>query len=126
MNSKFFIKYFLAIVVVFVIHISTLYFLKKPIFDNLIILSYVVNFLLAIIVLVIVEKTMNSKSAQSGFVFMAGSALKFLVFFLVFYPTYKADGEMKTIEFTTFFIPYAICLIIDVLHLSKQLNNQTS
>jgi len=126
MNIKFFIKYFLAIVSVFVIHISTLYFLKKPIFDNLIILSYVVNFLLAIIVLVIVEKTMNSKSAQSGFVFMAGSALKFLVFFLVFYPTYKEDGAMKTIEFTTFFIPYALCLIIDVFYLSKQLNNQTS
>ena len=126
MNIKFFIKYFLTIVAVFVIHISTLSFLKKPIFDHLIILSYVINFLLAIIVLVIVEKTMKSKSAQSGFVFMAGSALKFLVFFLVFYPTYKEDGEMKVVEFTAFFIPYAICLIIDVLHLSKQLNNQTS
>jgi len=84
----------------------------------------VVNYLLAAVVLIVVEKTLSKNSAQAGFVFMAGSALKFLVFFLVFYPIYKADDEMQAVEFTAFFIPYAVCLITEVIYLSKQLNNQ--
>ena len=55
---------------------------------------------------------------------MAGSGLKFLLFFLLFYPSYKADGNMSTLEFISFFIPYAICLILEVSYLSKELNNQ--
>ena len=118
-------KLFLTLVLVFSIHIATLYFLDIPLFENMIIQSYVINFVLAVIVLLVIEKTMQKQSAQAGFIFMAGSGLKFLVFFLVFYPSYQADGEMKTIEFITFFIPYALCLIADVIYLSKQLNNQT-
>jgi F0F1-type ATP synthase assembly protein I len=81
---------------------------------------------LAVVIFLVVEKTLNKNSAQAGFVFMAGSALKFLIFFLVFYPTYKEDDNMKTIEFIAFFIPYSICLITEVIYLSKQLNNQST
>jgi len=108
----------------FGIHLLTLHFTENDLFNNHIILSYIVNYFLAIIVLLAVERTLNKNSAQAGFVFMAGSGLKFLVFFLVFYPIYNADGKMQTIEFTAFFIPYAICLITEVVYLSKQLNNQ--
>ncbi len=118
-------KLFLTLVLLFSIHITTLYFLDIPLFENLIIQSYIINFVLAVVVLLVIEKTMQKKSSQAGFIFMAGSGLKFLVFFIVFYPSYRADGVMKTIEFITFFIPYALCLIADVIYLSKQLNNQT-
>ena len=64
--------------------------------------------------------------SQAGFIFMAGSGLKFLFFFLLFYPEYNSDGEMQTIEFVTFFVPYAVCLILEVIYLSKQLNNQSA
>ena len=120
------VKLFFALIVVLSIHLAALHFLKKPLFENMIVMSYVINFILAAIVLMVIEKIMHKKSAQAGFSFMAGSGLKFLVFFIVFYPSYRADGKMQTIEFTTFFIPYALCLITDVLYLSKQLNNQTS
>lgn len=120
------LKLFLTLILVFALHLATLHFLNKPLFENLIVLSYVINFILAAIVLMVIEKTMNSKSAQAGFIFMAGSGLKFLVFFIVFYPSYRADNKMQTVEFTTFFIPYALSLIADVIYLSKQLNNQTS
>ena len=56
---------------------------------------------------------------------MAGSGLKFVVFFILFYPEYQRDGTMQTSEFTAFFVPYALCLVIEVFYLSKQLNNQT-
>lgn len=127
-NSSFKFLGFLAILLlmIFGIHLFALNFTNHSLFGNQIILSYIVNYLLAVIVLVLVEKSLNSNSAQAGFIFMAGSALKFLVFFLVFYPTYKADDKMQTIEFITFFVPYSICLIAEVIYLSKQLNNQSS
>jgi hypothetical protein len=125
-NSSFKFLGFLAILILvtFGIHLFVLSLTDHSLFGNQIILSYGVNYLLAAVVLIVVEKTLNKNSAQAGFVFMAGSALKFLVFFLVFFPIYKADDEMLTVEFAAFFIPYAICLITEVIYLSKQLNNQ--
>ena len=123
-TSLFFLLLGTLLFVSFALHLLALYFTNNNLFANQIILSYIVNYVLAIIVLIAVEKTLNKNSAQAGFVFMAGSGLKFLVFFLVFYPIYNADSKMQTIEFTTFFIPYAACLITEVIYLSKQLNNQ--
>tara|TARA_R110000787_G_scaffold109035_2_gene217525 strand:+ start:11252 stop:11641 length:390 start_codon:yes stop_codon:yes gene_type:complete len=114
------------LILIFGTHVFILHYTNNALFGNQIVASYLINFVLAVIVLLVVEKTLNKNSAQAGFVFMAGSALKFLVFFLVFYPTYKEDGNMETIEFTAFFIPYAICLIAEVIYLSKQLNNQST
>jgi hypothetical protein len=57
---------------------------------------------------------------------MAGSLLKFLIFFIVFYPGYKADGEMDSLEFAAFFVPYAICLILETFFTSKMLHRLES
>jgi F0F1-type ATP synthase assembly protein I len=81
---------------------------------------------LAATILLFIQARFNKKSAQTGFIFLGGSGLKFLVFFLVFYPYYRQDGVMATSEFAAFFIPYATCLILEVIFLSKQLNNQDS
>ncbi|MCF6306638.1 MAG: DUF6168 family protein [Flavobacteriaceae bacterium] len=125
-SLRFLLSLLLLLVLLFGLHLFILHLTGIPLFENQIIRSYIVNYLLAVIVLVLVEKSLNSNSAQAGFVFMAGSAIKFLVFFLVFYPTYKADGKMQTVEFIAFFVPYSICLIAEVIYLSKQLNNQSS
>ncbi len=109
---------------VFSIHLSLLYVFDKPLFENQIIGAYLLNYLMAAIVLYLVERNLKVESAQTGFIFLAGSGLKFLIFFLVFYPTYKADGAMDSMEFATFFVPYVLCLILEVYYLSKQLNNQ--
>ena len=118
----------LAVLLIFIfgMHILTLHYTNNALFGNQIIASYSINYTLAVVIFLFVEKTLNKNSAQAGFVFMAGSALKFLIFFLVFYPTYKEDDNMKTIEFMAFFIPYSICLITEVIYLSKQLNNQST
>jgi hypothetical protein len=114
------------LILIFGAHVFILHYTNNALFGNQIAASYLINYTLAVVVLLVVEKTLNKNSAQAGFVFMAGSALKFLVFFLVFYSTYKEDGNMETIEFTAFFIPYAICLITEVIYLSKKLNNQST
>lgn len=124
-SISFIIFLFIVLIISFCIHITVLYFLELNLFEHKISLSYVVNFLLAFTVLFFVEKALSKKSAQAGFIFMGGSGIKFLFFFILFYPSYNSDGVMKTIEFTSFFVPYAICLILEVAYLSKELNNQT-
>ena len=99
--------------------------MELPLFSDRIILSYGVNFLLAGCIYVLIQQTLKKNGTYAGFIFMAGSALKFLVFFVVFYPFYNQDDVMQKTEFTAFFIPYAVCLIMEVAYLSKQLNNQS-
>ena len=57
-----------------------------------------------------------------GFLFMGGSSLKFIIFFIVFQPVYKLDGVTSKSEFAAFFIPYALCLSLEVYSLVKMLN----
>lgn len=126
MKEVFFylMKLLLGLLLVFIIHLAILHYLEKPLFGNLIVLAYIGNYVLATIVLLIIQKSIKKKSMQSGFLFMAGSGLKFLVFFLFFYPIYRENGVMETVEFVTFFIPYSFCLMADVLYLTNQLNRQ--
>ncbi|MBX2828984.1 MAG: hypothetical protein KTR22_12535 [Flavobacteriaceae bacterium] len=125
-NLKFLGTLLAVLAVTFGIHVLALDAAQKPLWEHKIVLAYAVNFVLAAIILFLVLKNIKSGSAQAGFIFFGGSLLKFLVFFLVFQPVYKADGEMQTIEFATFFLPYAICLVLEVFYLSKVLNNQSS
>ncbi len=121
---KFLATLLLFLSVVFAAHLLILQNMEMPIFADRMLLSYVLNFIMAATILIVIQSKFNKKSAHSGFIFLGGSGLKFLVFFLVFYPFYKADGTMSTSEFAAFFIPYATCLILEVVYLSKQLNNQ--
>lgn len=123
-SIRFLIALLGILFLVFALHLLTLYLLEKPLLANRIIAAYFLNYVMAAIVLFLVERNLKIESAQTGFIFLAGSGLKFLIFFWVFYPSYKADGTMVTGEFTTFFVPYLSCLILEVYYLSKQLNNQ--
>jgi hypothetical protein len=113
------------LIVIFWGHIGMHYLTEIDLFSNKIVLSYTLNFVLAILLLMVLQNSVNKKSTNTGFIFMAASGVKFVVFFLVFYPSYNADDVMQTSEFAAFFLPYAVCLILEVLFLSKQLNNQT-
>ena len=56
---------------------------------------------------------------------MGGSFLKFAVFFVVFYPSYKADGDIQKVEFAAFFVPYVLALIVETYFASKMLNQMS-
>jgi len=58
---------------------------------------------------------------QLGFFFIAGSFVKFVFFFVFFYPSFKVDGVINTQEFASFFIPYVLCLIIETFFMAKVL-----
>ena len=120
---KFASLLFFTLLVIFGIHVISLFVLGFPIFDNMIIESYIVNFALAFGTYVGMFKLKETQPNNLGFIFMMGSLVKFGLFFLLFFPTYKSDGDMSSLEFSSFFIPYATCLIVETKTLSKLLNN---
>ncbi|MBT8301393.1 MAG: hypothetical protein KJO63_08695 [Maribacter sp.] len=118
---QFLVLLVLTLGIVFALHITVLNYKELPQFDDLIVLSYLVNGILAAIIfgaLYIFRATLKN---QIGFLFMGGSFLKFIFFFILFYPVYKADGEMSRSEFAAFFIPYGISLIIETVFTARML-----
>lgn len=123
---KFTIVLFVALGLSLATHLLLLFFLELPLFENSIILSYIVNFVLAILIFYTLFHFKEKLKNSIGFLFMGGSFLKFTVFFLLFYPAYKDDGEIQKIEFASFFIPYAVALILETYFTSKMLNDTES
>ncbi len=125
MRNSFFtftIKATIFLLVAFCAHIVTLKLFDLPLFDNKIVLSYIVNYALIVLVFGVLFLLQNKYKSQLGFLFLAGSLFKFAVFFIVFYPIFKEDNHMSKLEFASFFIPYSIGLILETFSLSKWLN----
>lgn len=112
---RFSLKLIVILTIVFGIHITVLYLLQLPLFENRIISAYLVNCFLAILIYMSLYVLKNKMSEQLGFLYMGGSFIKFLFFFLLFYPSYKQDGGLDSLEFAAFFIPYLISLILETL-----------
>ena len=107
---------------VFALHLLVLNSLEKPLFNNQIVLAYGVNFALALLIGVAIYLLRNKYTASLGFIFLGGSMVKFFLFFLLFYSGYHADGSVSTLEFSTLFIPYAVCLVVETTFLIRVLN----
>ena len=124
--SKFLKIITMASLIVFSLHIGVLKLLDFPIFENKIVLAYVVNGILAIIIFIVFYKFKDMFKNQIGFVFVFGSFLKFVFFFLIFNKGYRADGDITALEFLAFFIPYFLCLIIEIFSITKWLNKDNN
>ena len=109
--------------VTFFIHFIVNASFKESVEGNQLVYSYSINILLACGVVVLMFLLKNKLRDQLGFIFMLASMLKFVFFFILFYPEYNADGNLTRLEFLTFFIPYVICLITESVLLSKFLNS---
>lgn len=114
---------FFMLLLTLLVYLTVLYFLSIPLWENKIIPAYLINYLLAIGIYAYLFSARKKYSDSLGFLFMAGSFLKFAAFFIFFYPAYHADNKIETLEFATFFIPYTICLIIETMGLIKILQN---
>ena len=123
---QFVLSLILSLVLALCIHVGVLYAKELPLLDNLILWSYGINLLLAAAIFFPLYMYRQRFKHQIGFLYMAGSLLKFLVFFIVFYPVYKMDGHMDTLEFAAFFVPYTICLVIETVFTSKMLHKLES
>ncbi len=117
MNSykKFSLALLLVLVLAFACHILVLHQLELPLFENRIVAAYILNYVLAIGIYLTLFLLKTKMSEQIGFLYMGGSFVKFLFFFLFFYPYYKLDGGLDSLEFAAFFVPYMISLIFETL-----------
>lgn len=120
--TRFTIKATTVLAVAFCIHIAILKSLQIPLFENKIVLSYVVNLALIVFIFGFLYVSKKKFKDQLGFLFIAGSALKFGMFFIVFYPFFKLDGHISKLEFAAFFVPYGLGLILETFSLVKWLN----
>lgn len=125
MNNPFLsftIRATVLLAVAFCIHLTVLNFLELPLLENKIILSYIINLILVIGIFGVLYLLKEKYKSQLGFLFLAGSFLKFIVFFIVFYPIYKLDDNISRLEFAAFFTPYVLGLILETFSLTKWLN----
>jgi len=122
---KFAILLVLLLGIVFGIHIAVLDFLSLPLFENKIIDSYFVNFFLTIFIFVGLMKFKDKFAESLGYIFFIGSFIKFIVFFILIYPSFNENGDVSKLEFTSFFISYAFSLFFEVLFSIKILNKQS-
>ena len=120
--QRFTIKAIVLLAVAFCIHLAILKMLKFPLFENKIVLSYLVNLALVVVIFGALYLLKNKYKGQLGFLFLFGSALKFVVFFIVFYPFYNEDGHISRLEFAAFFVPYGLGLVLETFSLVKWLN----
>lgn len=119
---KFSFQLILILALVFGIHILTLYWLEFSLFENKIVLAYIINVILAIIIYGFLLRMKKKFKEQVGLLFIGASTLKFVIFFIFFYGSYKADGTISKLEFAAFFVPYLLCLVIETSSLAKWLN----
>lgn len=59
-----------------------------------------------------------------GYFFLYASFAKFILFFVAFYPGYYSDGLVSKTEFASFFVPYALCLVVETTTLIIRLNRE--
>jgi len=112
----------LLVSLVFGLHLFLLQSKGLPLFDNKILVSYIINTFLTIGIVFLLFKLKEKYTNQIGFLFLGSSFVKFLIFFILFHGAYNTDGNIEPLEFLAFFIPYSICLVLETIYLSKWLN----
>lgn len=125
MNKSLFtftIKLLLLMAVAFSIHLFILDYKGLPLWADLIVPSYIYNTIISFVSFTILVKLKPKWISNMGFIFMGGTLLKFLIFFIAFYPSYQVDDIMSKPEFFAFFVPYAIGLIMETGSLVRRLN----
>jgi hypothetical protein len=104
------------------VHLLILWLLGKHLFDHFILPSYLFNYFITLIFFAVLLMNLKTKDAFLGWLFFITSGLKFLAFFIMIYPLYNLDGAIQKAELFTFFLPYSLCLTIEIQQIIKILN----
>ena len=118
----FFREFLLASVLVFALHVSVRAWAGLGLFPPDILWSYGVNMSLGLLLVYLVTNVLSERSMNVGWTFIGTSGLKFLFFFIVVWPEINRDQSISTSEFGAFFVPYTVCLFMELRFLAKRLN----
>ena len=88
------------------------------------VLSYLTNFIMAIIALSILYKFRISHTASLGYIFLFTTLVKMIIYSLLIKPRIIVLFSDNKQAFYIFFIPYFTALIVEVFLLIKLLNRQ--
>lgn len=119
---RFSLTLFLALLLVFGIHQYILSLQEFAWNSHLILEAYITNFILVVISFYIILLFLKKQNFSLGFIFMGSFLLKMIVFMIFFNPTFKANDNIETVEFFSFFTPYSICLFFETIVLVRLLN----
>lgn len=97
---------------------------QRNLSDGPLVATYLFNALLTVLGMFLLWRLQKKRPEILGFVFMGLSGLKFTLFFICFKP-FALPLEEKRLLFWDFFIPYAICMVLEVLFLVKSLNQKS-
>ena len=108
--------------VIFVVHVLVRGLWNIDIWSLIMLKSYAVNVGLGLVLIAAANRLLERQSTYVGWVFVALSGLKFILFFALIWPEIKQDGVTSSAEFASFFVPYLGCLLFELRFLSKRLN----
>ena len=121
--SKNFLLLLVTLIVAFLVNYFVLVNWDDRAFPQLS-LTYSVNYLLTIVIILGLYFVSKKSNKYLGFAFLFSSFFKFMIFFAAIRPNFQLGGMEKSMTFVTFFVPYAICLLFEVLILLRLLKSQ--
>ena len=122
---KFTFRLSLLVSGLFLVHLLILWLLGKDLFDHFILPSYLFNYLITLIFFTGLVVNLKTKDIFLGWLFFITIGLKFLAFFIIIHPLFHLDGVIQKVELFTFFLPYSICLTVEIHQIIKILNPST-
>ena len=111
-----------ACLLIFVAHVLARIFIDIEPWSLIMLQSYGINAGLGVLLIGLTRYLIGRESSYIGWVFVGLSGLKFVLFFVLIWPKIELDGVTSMAEFTSFFVPYLGCLIMEVRFLAKRLN----
>lgn len=104
------------------LHQMSYYLLDPTVKSNTLIPSYIIQGAVGLLVLFLIFSTVKKYSNALAFLFMGLSLVKILLFFLVFLPLLKADGNLSGVEKLDVLVPYFTTLGLEAFFGVKKLN----
>ena len=114
----------IVLAVAFGIHTFIQHITHVGSFESHIILNYTFNFLLTIGVFSALVYFEKKNSDQLGFIFLGASTFKLILFLVLIYPGIKAHTGLRSVEFASFFVPYTISVLAEILYLIRKLGQK--
>ena len=102
--NRFIVHYSLILFLIFQIH--NLYLEIKCVNSNLIFKSYIFFYFFSLIFFMLIYLKAKKKS-QLSIIFFIGSAIKLVIFFLIFRPTLLHGGFIDKFGISVFLVPYS-------------------
>ncbi len=122
--GRFALRLTLFLFPAFFIHAWVFHILGKGFFGELILVNYLFNYVLTLLFFAIIFANLKKRPQYVGYIFLYTSLFKFVIFFLLIAPWLNMTGTLRSAAFFSFFIPYLICLIIELNVLIRSLSDK--